>query len=121
MTKSTLPAAIPGHMTDIELKAVLFTANEAARKHVFLHDAPRGMTFCGFAWAQLHCRKNHKLAKVLIRDGWKWDDYVKAYSLRPRIEWTNTQCMDYKERLMRVYTDTLKEHGIRAGVLTRAN
>lgn len=121
MTKSTLPAAIPNHMTAVELQAVLFSANEAARKHVFLFDEPKGFTFCGFAWAQLHCRKNHKLANVLIRDGWRWNEFSKTYSMRPRIEWTNTQCMDYKERLMRVYTDALKDHGIRAGVSTRAD
>lgn len=66
---------------------------------------------CGFVWMTYRCRKNAKVAKVLLNDGWRWDDYEKAYTLTMS-RFTNSQSMDYKAGIARAYLNSLQCAGM---------
>lgn len=62
--------------------------------------------YCGFATLHIKIRKNHKLAPVFIKNGWRWDDYRKTYYMYPN---TGSQSMTLKEDMMYAASRVLRE------------
>lgn len=76
---------------------------------------------CGFAWLNIRMRKNHRLSRILIENGWRWDDYRKSYtfSLPMSMHAPNmSQAMDYKERVLQKMRDVLLDYGVPSYVST---
>ena len=74
--------------------------------------------YCGFATLHIKIRKNHKLAPVFIKNGWRWDDYRKTYYLYPN---TGSQSMSLKESMMYAASNALREFNIPSHVESRAD
>lgn len=66
---------------------------------------------CGFANLRYKCRKNAKEAKVLLAEGFRWDDYEKVYS-HGAYDWTNTQSLNYKAAILEVMRDKMALAGV---------
>lgn len=90
---------ISADILDLALRAA-FAAAEVV-KAVGKQDA-----YCGFATLHVKIRKNHKLASVFIKNGWRWDDYRKTYYLYPN---TGSQSMTLKEDMMYAAGKLLRE------------
>ncbi len=77
---------------------------------------------CGFAWACIKIRKNHRLANVLKAHDWRWDDYHKHYKFsmpRKMIRFVSmSQSMDYSARCLNAFAAALRERGIPCHVQT---
>lgn len=87
------------------------TAANVARAYIAEHPEGPNWYPCGFAWVSApKMRKNGKGWEMLKAVGFKWNDYDKRYQL-----WAgafhNTQSMDYKAEIMRVYADALAKAG----------
>ena len=78
---------------------------------------------CGFAWAYVKVRKNHKLAQTLRDIGYKWDDYRKHYYFSMSADMVKAdgmwQSMDYRARCLNAFAAELRERGIPCNVETR--
>ena len=78
---------------------------------------------CGFAWAYVKIRKNHKLAQTLRDIGYKWDDYRKHYYFSMSQEFVKfsemSQSMDYRARCLNAYAQVMRDNGIPCYVETR--
>lgn len=78
---------------------------------------------CGFAWACIKIRKNHRLAAVLKAHNWRWDDYRKHYYFSMSSDMVKAdgmwQSMDYRARCLNAFASVLRERGIPCNVETR--
>ena len=78
---------------------------------------------CGFAWACIAIRKNHRLAKTLIGFGFRWSDYEKQYQFsmpRGMYKFSGmSQSMDYADRCLQAYAQVMRDNGIPCYVRTR--
>lgn len=78
---------------------------------------------CGFAWIAVKIRKNNKLAKTFLANGWRWDDYAKAYTFRMPADMYKVkdmwQSMDYAARCLNAMCKELTAIGVNAYVDTR--
>jgi hypothetical protein len=103
-------------MTD--LNSAIQSAIIAGR--TFAAANPEGPNWypCGFAWLTYKCRKNGAESKALIANGFRWGDYEKRYMLSGGT-FSNTQSMYYKESILRVVQESLKEAGYTFDVQTR--
>ena len=104
-------------ITPDALRDAIAAGRRAADQFVFLHTCPEAFP-CGFAWITFRCRKNSKLAPVLLEAGFRWDDYDKRYIMSP-YAWTNTQDMDFKEQICRAFVDAAEDVGAHFGVRSR--
>lgn len=93
--------------------------NAKAAAVTWLKANPEGPNWypCGFAYLTYKCRKNAKEAATLKHHGFSWNDYHKQYE-RTAYDMTNTQSMDYKESLLRVMADSLRNEGFAFNVRT---
>lgn len=100
------------------LRAIILDGK--ARAAAYVRANPEGPDWypCGFANLLIKCRKNAKFAVVLKAEGFRWDDYNKAYA-HGAYDWTNTQSMYYKEAILRAFLSALRDAGIPARVETR--
>ena len=78
---------------------------------------------CGFAWACIKIRKNHRLANVMKAHNWCWDDYRKHYYFSMSADMVKAdgmgQSMDYRARCLNAFAAELRERGIPCNVETR--
>lgn len=78
---------------------------------------------CGFAWAYVKIRKNHKLAQTLRDIGYRWDDFRKHYYFSMSQEFVKfsemSQSMDYRARCLNAYAQVMRDNGIPCYVETR--
>lgn len=91
-------------------KAALETAKTKAAEYAATTAEPHWFP-CGFVWATYRCRKNAKVSSVLIADGWRWDDYEKAYT-KSMGAFTNSQSMNFKTDIADVYLNSLRSSGM---------
>jgi hypothetical protein len=102
------------------IESIHNTAITAARKaeadFVARHGEPG---YCGFAWVKVPVKASTKLGRALKTVGFK-----KSYSGGLDL-WNPggnfTQSMDIKEAGAHAYAETLKQHGIEAYMLSRAD
>lgn len=74
--------------------------------------------FCGFATLHVKLRKNNKLAKVFLANGWRWDDYAKTFYLYPE---GASQSMTLREDMMNAARRVLAQFNIPSWVEARAD
>lgn len=78
---------------------------------------------CGFAWASIQMRKNHRLARTLLTLGWRWNGYRKAFTYSMPLTAYKfsemSQSMDYKARCLRAFAKSLNDDGIPCHVYTQ--
>lgn len=100
------------------LRAAIREGKRLAAEYVAANPEGPNWWPCGFANLHIKCRKNAKVAAVLKDEGFRWDDYRKSYA-HGAYDWTNTQSMDYKEAILRVFQQALRDCGIPSNVETR--
>jgi hypothetical protein len=102
------------------IESVHRTAVSAAQQAEADFIARHGeMAYCGFAWVKVNEKASTRLGRALKAVG-----FTKSYS--GGLEFWNpggsfTQSMDVKEAGARAYADVLKQHGIDAYMLSRAD
>ena len=102
------------------IESVHNTAVEAARKAEADFVARHGeMAYCGFAWVKVPVKASTKLGRALKTVGFK-----PAYG--GGLDFWNpggsfTQSMDVKEAGAQAYAETLKQFGIDAYMMSRAD
>lgn len=94
--------------------------NAVATGHTYAVKNPEGQHWypCGFAQLSIHIRKNDRRSKILLNNGFRWDDYNKSYYLYGG-RFTNSQSMNYKESILDAVQDVLTAAGIPSNVSTR--
>lgn len=93
------------------LQTALNRAVAAAQTYIAKNPDGPNWYPCGFVWLTYKCRKNAKESAILIKNGWRWDDYEKRYTLSMG-RFHNTQSMDYKAGIARAMLDSLKQDGM---------
>lgn len=103
-----------------ELFVALRTAERAADEYMAKNPENQDHWYpCGFAWVSFpKIRKNAKESAELIAHGWRWDDYLKRYTLWGG-HFSSTQSMDYKEAVCDAYSKTMRSLGYNTSVSTR--
>jgi len=92
----------------LDLDTAIKNALAAATGFAVLNTEGADWYPCGFAWVAYRCRKNAKESKTLIANGFRWDDYRKAYM---RSSPTRSQAMNYNIKVAQVAVDHLAQNG----------
>ena len=92
----------------LDLDTALKNAAAAERAYFATNPEPRNWFPCGFSWLSFRCRKNAKVSKTLIANGFRWEDYRKAYI---RSSSTFSQSMYYTAAGLEVAAKSLEDAG----------
>lgn len=93
--------------THLPLNLALEIADNVGKEYA--RTVPEGHWYpCGFAWIAYKCRKNAKEARILLANGFHWNDYSKHYYKSAP---TNTQSMNYQEAVLQAMQKSLVDNG----------